>query len=223
MALLLKTLLSSSVIVLDLDDTIYKEAAYQRSGLLEVCRWIEEIYGRPITVELDILLEQGKKDVLGELCKIVALPDSVKQSLLWIYRLHQPKIELDIAIKNTIVELEQCCQGVAILTDGRSITQRLKLRSLGLSHLPVYISEEYGDEKPSPGRFKVIMRNMPADRYVYAADNPKKDFIAPNRLGWITVGVRGDHQSIHLYGIHDLNLEQIPMFWVDNLSKILEI
>jgi putative hydrolase of the HAD superfamily len=215
--------LSSSVVVLDLDDTLYKESAYQISGFREVCHQIERIYGRSVVADLGALLEQGEKDVLAGLCRAAGLHESVKQSLLWVYRLHFPKIELDVLTQRGVAELERRCQCLVILTDGRSITQRLKLKALGLENLPVYISEEYGDEKPSPNRFQTIMQNLSASQYVYIADNPAKDFIAPNRLGWVTIGIKDAGQNIHPLDMDHLSSEQMPTFWVSDLSEVLRI
>jgi putative hydrolase of the HAD superfamily len=52
----------STVVVLDLDDTLYKEANYHASGLAEVCRWIEVLYGVSITAGLNELRESGETD-----------------------------------------------------------------------------------------------------------------------------------------------------------------
>lgn len=210
----------STVVVLDLDDTLYKEADYHASGLVEVCRWIEVLYGISITAGLNELRESGETDLLAGLCRLAGLPLSVKESLLWVYRLHQPTIRLTEQVSDFLENLKNKYQ-VAILTDGRSISQRLKLKALGLSHLPAYISEEHGADKPSPVRFELIMREMPATRYFYVGDNLKKDFIAPNGLGWTTVCLRNDGRNIHRQDVTGLHLNQLPSFWVDTLDELL--
>lgn len=213
--------LSNLVVVLDLDDTLYKEADYQDSGLREVCDWIEALYGRSLVGELEELKRQGERDLLGALCRLAGLPFSVKESLLWIYRLHEPCINLDPVVKGAIQLLESLCR-VAILTDGRSVSQRKKLKALGLMHIPAYISEEHGSEKPSPLRFELIMRDMPALDYVYVADNPKKDFLAPNALNWKTIGVVGDERNIHPQDCNGLSAAQLPKKWIVSLEKLME-
>ena len=40
----------------------------------------------------------------------------------------------------------------------------------------------------------------PGDRYVYVGDNPGKDFVAPNAMGWTSVLVHRDHPRIHDVG-----------------------
>lgn len=213
--------LQNLVVVLDLDDTLYKEADYNDSGLREVCNWIEALYGNSLVCELDELKRQGEKDLLGALCRLAGLPFSVKDSLLWIYRLHEPRIYLDPVVKDVIQFLESQCR-VAILTDGRSVSQRRKLKALGLIHIPAYISEEHGSEKPSSLRFDIIMRDMPARDYVYVADNPKKDFLAPNALNWKTIGLVGDERNIHSQDCSGLSAAQLPGKWISSLDKLIE-
>ncbi len=212
--------LTATVFVFDLDDTLYQEADYRESGLREICLWLHEYCRKSIVAQLNILAAQGEDDLLSAACRLASLPESAKESLLWIYRLHVPKIQLKESVKQTIQYFESVAQ-VAILTDGRSITQRLKLKALGLSHLPVYISEDYNSEKPHPLRFQKIMQDMPAQHYVYIADNPKKDFFAANTLGWTTIGVKGNEKNIHSQRVDGISSEYLPMRWIDDLCKLL--
>ena len=208
------------VVVLDLDDTLYNEADYHFSGLVEVCRWIDELYGKSLSSDLRALQDAGEKDLLTGLCCRAGLPLSVKESLLWIYRLHEPDIQLAPLVRDLLERLQAKCH-LAILTDGRSVSQRQKIKSLGLSHLPAYISEEYGDNKPSPVRFQSIMCDMPASGYIYVGDNPKKDFLAPNTLGWVTLGLRDRGRNVHSQSVAELPPEKLPQAWIDSLDEIL--
>ena len=92
--------------------------------------------------------KEGIDDFLGFACGKLNLEDDLKNSLLWSYRLHTPNIKLKPEIKKTLNDLIKLSSTIVILTDGRSITQRLKINSLGLNFLPKYISEEYSSEKP---------------------------------------------------------------------------
>jgi putative hydrolase of the HAD superfamily len=212
---------SETVFVFDLDDTLYQESDYQASGFREVLRQIERIYGRNLESELGKLIQQGSPDVLHGLCVAAGLPEVVKQTLLWIYRLHMPDISLSEDARAAISFVRQNSAGFAILTDGRSFSQRAKLSALALADVPVYISEEYGDQKPSHFRFEAVMRDMPNKQYVYVADNPKKDFVAPNRLGWKTIGVIGTEQNIHRQYHENISGEYLPSMWVRSLHDLI--
>ena len=210
--------LSKSVIVLDLDDTLYKEADYQNSGFREVTKYIKKNYKLNINYTFIKNCIYKKKNVLQELCKNYKLKKSIFKSLLWIYRLHEPKIHLKKNVKTFISKIKKYSLGVAILTDGRSITQRLKLHALGIHNLPFYISEDYHDKKPSLKRFKLIMKNMPAEKYIYIADNPAIDFLAPNKLKWVTIGIRGNKNNIYSQKIKKKNYN--PNLWIKKLSQL---
>jgi putative hydrolase of the HAD superfamily len=209
------------VIVFDLDDTLYQEIDYKTSGHNAVCQWMQSVYGRSLCNELQSLRAADVPDLLGELCRLAGLPVTVKESLLWVYRLHHPRINLAPEIAEFLRNLNSNFH-VVILTDGRSLTQRLKLKALALDHLPTYISEEYGSEKPSSDRFELIMRDLPAEGYVYVGDNPKKDFIAPNALGWRTFGVRDQGRNIHTQNLEGLGVNQLPNQWINSLEEILD-
>ena len=85
-----------------------------------------------------------------------------------------------------------------------------------------YISEENESNKPEEKRFKQIMKDYVADNYVYIADNPVKDFIAPNDLGWRTIGVRDVGRNIHQQNIDNLSDKHQPDFWVDKVAEAVE-
>jgi putative hydrolase of the HAD superfamily len=211
---------SDTVFVLDLDDTLYPEIDYQTSGYMEVCRWLEEIAGISLLQDLASLRKRNEPDVLGALCELAALPFATKESLLWMYRLHVPKISLSAPVTAFLQVLRERYR-VAILTDGRSVTQRQKIKALGLADIPVYISEEYSSEKPAPYRFELIMKEMPANRYVYVGDNLKKDFIAPNALGWLTFCLRDQGKNVHSQEVEGMDVKQMPSFWIDSLDETL--
>ena len=211
---------SNMVLVFDLDDTLYKELDYKISGMTKVCSEIERLYGIPCHAEFEKIKYSQSSDLLGDLCSRLQLPLSIKESLLWIYRLHYPEIKLSPDVIRLLQELKRSCR-LVILTDGRSITQRLKLSALGLSDIPVYISEEYQSEKPALLRFDAIMHDIPGSRYIYVGDNIAKDFIAPNSLGWKTIGLRDDGMNTHSQALDEIPLNYMPDVWVNSLTDIV--
>ena len=58
------------------------------------------------------------------------------------------------------------------------------------------ISEEFGTAKPSLGNFEVFHQFKTA-KYYYIADNPSKDFVSPNALGWQTICLVDAGNNIH--------------------------
>lgn len=208
--------------VFDLDDTLYQERDYFASGMHAVSRLVQDLYGADVSLCLSEWSREGVDDLFGTLCDHLSLPHSVKDSFIWCYRLHSPKLCLKDDVLLVIDQLNSRTKGIVILTDGRSISQRLKLKELGLLHFPLYISEEYSSEKPELLRFELIQKELQAARYLYVGDNPSKDFWAPNMLGWQTVGIRSQGLNIHSQHNQSPDPTFRPDIWLDSLDQLLE-
>lgn len=140
-----------------------------------------------------------------------------------MYRLHLPDIKLAENCSVSLEKIKKTALAVAVLTDGRSVTQRLKLTSLGLSHWPSYISEDYGGAKPAPDRFQAIQNDFPADHYVYVADNVQKDFLGCNPLGWLGIGMRGNERNVYSQSLQCLPEAALPKCWVNSWEELTEL
>lgn len=212
----------SAVWVFDLDDTLYPEKDYQRSGYLHIAHYLTKLYQQDVSDIIEKAAVQNK-DVLQEICDALSLPDSVKQSLLWMYRLHIPTIELTSEVKCTLELIKSHCAAVAVITDGRSVSQRNKLFSLGLEEVDCLVSEEWGESKPGDIRFKEIERLYPHEsQYIYVGDNVKKDFITPKKMNWLTIGVRDSGNNIHSQDLSEISDEYLPHFWINSLAELQE-
>lgn len=211
-------MLNKSCVVFDLDDTLYYEADYQCSGYEAIAKLVEQTFGINVRDEIQGAHRSGY-DVLDCVCRLTKQPLSFKESLIWCYRIHQPNIALSPSVLSTLDYIKSNALYCAILTDGRSVSQRLKINALGLSEWEVFISEEWGKPKPDRTRFEYIMNNVDASQYIYVGDNPNKDFISPNQLGWITVGVRDNGRNVHPQKKMLLN-QYNPKYWIDNLHQL---
>lgn len=204
-------------IVIDLDDTIYPENDFKKSALLEISKIIERLYNVKKEKTLEIFNQGG--DIFQNIANYIGFP-SIKESLIWLYRLHSPKKLskynslkfIDTLLKKEIKTL--------ILTDGFSITQRLKLESLGLLSLDLYISEEFQSTKPDKLRFEIIQKKYKSRQYLYIADNPKKDFYAPNQLGWNTILIKQKWKYIHSQELQ-IDNNYNPKMVINSFDEIL--
>ena len=208
-------------LVLDLDDTLYKEYDYQTSGLKYVEEQVQELYGINLRGKLLELRDRGVQDIFLELTDMLNIPVSIKDSFLMMYRYHKPDIALTFGVGEFIESALRSFGEVVILTDGRSVSQRLKLESLDLLKIPVFISEEWNSAKPDDKRFVAIMERYTAcSNFCYVADNPSKDFIAPNALDWISICLKDDRNNIHSQDEDSVKEEYLPHYWVNNLREI---
>ena len=112
------------------------------------------------------------------------------------------------------------------MTDGFLPAQKLKVRALGIEKYfkSIIYTEELGRQfwKPSPAGFEKLLRDLNAkpETCAYVADNPAKDFIAPNQLGFTTIQIIRPNR-IHLDT--PKTPDATPKCTINNLSQLLEL
>ena len=190
-------------VVFDLDDTLYAERHYVRSGYHAVGRHLRRTLGPRRTTRDGVAAEnwlwdrfcRGQADrafdALNEAFELSLTGDDIGR-LVDVYRSHRPDIHPLDGAADTLRQLKGRFH-LGLLSDGFLPAQRLKLDALGLGDLfdAVLFTEDLGREcwKPSPAGFEAVARELDADHdaCAYVGDNASKDFIAPNALGWLTV------------------------------------
>lgn len=169
-------------IIFDLDDTLYSEKEYVRSGYKAVSDYL----GGGFEDKLWSFFEAGKP-AIDELMRDLGREDE-KAEVLKVYRSHKPDIHPYSGVAKMIKDLKEKGIKVGIITDGRPEGQSNKLKALGLEIDDVIITDELGGvqfRKPCDIAFRIMStrwRLNPAD-IVYVGDNPVKDFQAPQQLG----------------------------------------
>ena len=188
-----------TTVVFDLDDTLYDEIEYCKSGFAAVAEFLANLPEAPPAERISATLWEQfttgnrTKTFNAALDKLgMGYDDKLIDELIEIYRNHKPKISLPQESRDVLCELNTKYT-LALLTDGFLPAQELKVRALGIEKyfkLIVY-TEQLGREcwKPSPAGFEKIIQTLRAkpENTVYIADNEKKDFIAPNKLGFFTI------------------------------------
>lgn len=169
-------------VIFDLDDTLYSEKEYIKSGYKAVSDYLGGEYEDKLWGFFE-----AKKPAIDELMRDLGREDE-KAEVLKVYRSHKPDIHPYSGVAEMIAELKEKGIKVGIITDGRPEGQRNKLKSLGLDIDDVIITDELGGvqfRKPCDIAFRIMAtrwRLNPAD-IVYVGDNPAKDFQAPQQLG----------------------------------------
>ncbi|HMG43743.1 MAG TPA: HAD family hydrolase [Acidimicrobiales bacterium] len=191
--------LAVDAIVLDIDDTLYLERDYVRSGFEAVGRWAQRDLGiDDFGARAWAAFESGARntifdDVLAE-CGM-RNDDAMVTELVARYRTHAPSIALAADAREGL-DRWQGMVALAAITDGHLSSQQAKARALGLeawtSTMVFTASLGPGKGKPDPGSFEQVQGELGVDgkSCVYVADNPAKDFAGPRSLGWRTVRVR---------------------------------
>ena len=208
-------------IVFDLDDTLFKEIDFVKSAYIYINSYINSRFNIDLSKSI-------KKCLSGEvnffdLINSKLHPDQnfPIEKYLELYRFHYPEIKLS---RDTSVFFEKILIhniDFSIITDGRSISQRNKIKALGLYDLVknIIISEETGFEKPHLNNFKILNRIYSNKKLIYIADNTSKDFLAPNSLNWDTICLINNGQNIHPQDFN-LNIDYLPKIKVNYLTEI---
>lgn len=201
----------SQVVVFDIDDTLYLERDYVRSGFRAVGIWARSALGAPDLGERAwAAFESGVRGRIFDhaLAAVGVEPaPALIARLVACYREHAPDIRLlaDARACLDALDVGGGQTAVAVITDGPLASQSAKARSLGLStwSQDVVCTEALGPGfgKPHAHAFELVQQRLGVggDRCVYVADNPAKDFAAPRRLGWRTIRVRraeGLHHAV---------------------------
>jgi putative hydrolase of the HAD superfamily len=185
------------VVCFDLDDTLVAEADYVESGLRAVGAALAArhrlVRSDPGSWLVDRWRETRGGGVIQELLHEEGIPrDPVAAELLEVYRLHEPRIALRPGALELLRHLDRKGDRLALISDGYLATQRLKWEAIRLDvpFHPIVFTDEMGRHywKPHPRAFERVMEVWPdAVNFTYIGDNPAKDFLAPNQLGWRTV------------------------------------
>jgi putative hydrolase of the HAD superfamily len=206
---------SSKIFVFDLDDTLYSERDFEKSGIEFV---YENLSIKHISLETILNnRENWIEQIIDGSNNQITL-----QIVLDIYRNHFPTIQLYNDAKVFLEKLLSQGTEMSLITDGRSITQRNKLRALGIETFfkNIVISEEVNSEKPSEYNFRMVMDNKIAENYIYIADNPKKDFITPNKFGWTSICLLDRGQNVHKQNFN-ISSEYLPLFSISSFEEII--
>jgi putative hydrolase of the HAD superfamily len=184
-------------VVFDLDDTLYPEVEYVRSGYRVVAAALAGGEWEPSRI-YDLLWQEfdsgDRRRVFNAVLRHIGKEDSPEEitRLVEIYRQHRPELTLDREVRE-ILEILKSQFRLGIITDGFLPAQKLKVQALHLESDfdSICYTEELGREywKPAPKAFETMGRALQCEpqHCVYVADNPAKDFIAPNQLGWQSV------------------------------------
>ena len=194
--------------VSDLDDTLFYEIDYVRSGY------------RVIGLELEAAGIMPQAEAVGILMSAATTAEGFDNlsARIWLnhpgssfdarwmvetYRFHTPDIRLREGAREMLSAIKAQGGRIGIITDGRSATQRAKIKALGLHEFVdndnIIISGEIGADKTTRIPFDTLMsRNPQCGGFTYLGDNPAKDFRWPNALGWNTIEIL-DQGGIHIH------------------------
>lgn len=180
----------AGAVLLDLDDTLFLEEDFVRSGLQAIARSVAIRLGATEASIFDGLWYDfrrlGRTGMFDRLLAGHAVEGIAVSDLVAIYRQHTPTIALSDATAATLVRLRQRAP-LAIVTDGLVETQQRKVAALGVEALvdAVVYTWALDAPKPDPRGFLEACHQLgvaPAEA-VIVGDDPFHDIEAARRGG----------------------------------------
>jgi putative hydrolase of the HAD superfamily len=196
-------------VVFDLDDTLFPEREFVLSGLRAAGDWLRSQVDCPVDParRLQELFDSGRRERLFDhLLAEWGCPDAERllPGMVACYREHPAAIKLYPDAQRAIDRWRGLFR-LGVITDGPLAAQRGKLEALRLAaHAdPLICTDQWGTAfwKPHARAFEEIERvwALAGPCCVYIGDNPTKDFVAPNRLGWHTIQISrpiGEYRNV---------------------------
>lgn len=190
---------ADSLVAFDLDDTLAAEFQFIRSGARHIAAWLHREYPAidPVrlanAVDLAILTRRNHYSAIESYLEELHLRGKIPMaSVVSQCRNHFPDYDfyhIAPSLMRMLEEIKASGSVIALVTDGRSITQRNKITALGLDRIinpqDIFISEETSHDKMHPHSFLTLMEMHPdVTDFHYVGDNLAKDFLHPSKLGW---------------------------------------
>lgn len=181
-----------STLIFDLDDTLYSEKDYVKSGYREIANLYPMFPG--MEDELwESFLHKGKA-IDDVLLNYGLLTEENRAKCLHAYHFQTPNICLYDGVDDMLNRLKRNKFRLGLITDGRPEGQRAKIKALNIENVfdKIIITDELGGisfRKPNETAFIQMceMLNIRFDEAAYIGDNIKKDFEAPKELGMKTI------------------------------------
>ncbi len=118
--------------VFDLDDTLYPEAEYVKSGFRMCAKILKrKCYDEEaVAKELTELFDENPVDVFNRYIEKYGMTGRTLEDCVRTYRIHEPKINLSSEAASILAWLKENGILAGLLTDGRPEGQRAKIKAL---------------------------------------------------------------------------------------------
>lgn len=214
-------------ILFDLDDTLYPEIDFVRSGFRVVAEILAARgFGSPD--QTVALMEHchwhiDRDRVFQYAAKILHYPETWIPELVRTYRRHEPTIRLP---PETVKTLKALCQHfrLGIVTDGHREVQWRKIRALGIHRMVdvIVTSDDFGRRfwKPDPLPFLTACRGLKAqpEEAIFVGDHPLRDIGGAAPLGMTTVRI---YRADGYFRRHPHSPEHPPDYEISDLTELL--
>ncbi|MFH1227511.1 MAG: HAD family hydrolase, partial [Planctomycetota bacterium] len=176
-------------IIFDLGNTLYDKQYYVESAFKEIIKYLSQAYNFNYQVTLELFYRIWKvrtahyEFLLENLLNILGIHSSeLMERLLHIYYNHKSAIKTYRGVPKLLASLKKRYK-LGLLTDGNSLMQYNKIRTLGIEDKfnAIICTAEHSEKyfKPNPYCYRMVTEklNVKPSETVYVGDNPCEDFI----------------------------------------------
>lgn len=219
-------------VIFDLDDTLYPEIEYVRSGFWAVANYLSHTLKNFDSIEVynklsDFFNEYREKVFDRFVAMYCNNCESLKRDCVEIYRKHYPKITLSSDAEQLLKWIRSTGRKIGIISDGRPEGQWNKIKALNLDRYcdKIIITDELGGteyRKPCIIPYLKMIDALSVDpqKMIYVGDNPEKDFVSANKLGIYTVMLINENALRKQYNVQS---EYMPKCMIRTLKEIYTI
>ena len=179
-------------VIFDLDDTLYSEKEYMRSGFRVIAEHLKQV--EHCFNKLCVAFEKGKMPIETVLQDENIYSEELLEECLKLFREHKPDIKLYDGVTELFLELRRQKKVIAIVTDGKVVKQNAKIDSLGIRPLvdEIIITDElagHGNRKefrrPNDIAYLIMRKRLgiACRNIAFVGDDRELDFAAPGKLG----------------------------------------
>lgn len=222
-----------AIVAFDLDDTLFSEWDYVRSGYRAVAALIANATGADADTLASMMMRHRPRGFEAVLAYTKGMPEAeifTVASMIDAYRSHKPVIDPRPGARETLAALADAGARLMLITDGSTRHQRAKIKALGIERFfepgAIIISEESGGDKTTPVPWKMAtdIFGTPGSRFFYVGDNLSKDFLLPRQMGWTTIMLRDtDSTNVFPQRPGDWPAQNLPMITIDTLPELKKI
>ena len=192
---------SAKALLIDMDDTLYRERDYVESGFQAVASFLEAERDLPSDYSFPSMIAflelEGRGRVFDRIIERFEIrnPEGLAEACVDIYRNHIPQIELYSGVRDCLADLANK-YALALVSNGLRVMQQNKLDALAIEGLfkSVIFCDGIGAPKPSPAGIHEALKalNFSADEALMIGDNPETDGTAAAAAGVSFIRVKSD-------------------------------
>jgi putative hydrolase of the HAD superfamily len=186
-------------VLFDMDDTLYPEGEFYRSGFAVVA---EELRQRGVgpSSEISRLMEfihfnESRENVFDKAAVRLGYPLAWVPELVGLFHRHKPRVTLPEESIRALTRLRPQYR-LGIVTDGHAAVQRRKIEALGVAPFvdAIVVTDDLGREhwKPDPLPFLTCCKALQVlpQEAVFVGDNPDRDILGALGAGLAAIRIR---------------------------------